>query len=341
MKKLYFIALFIFAGFSITTAQTLNQNNHAPAASDMYDMFQNDSTISPGPSGLAVTWNFTASSRTTVVVSNSCAVSTSTLYPAGSIARSTGTTNTSFYTSTATQLNFWGGNIKVATIAADYVFSPAAIHATYPMNYGTTSNNTFTGTVSSGTLSGTLSNGTSSVSADGYGTLQLPTRTFTNVLRVNTITKFNFSISIATGTVTQTSYEYFSTLTKYPLFTISKVALDLAFPLAAQSNTTNLVFVNRDYQYVGIAENSSEVSELNLFPNPASNNFNLIFVNENADQVSVEITNALGQKVKKVSLENTKGVVNHNVDITNIEAGVYFVKVNVGPRSSVKKLTIQ
>ena len=53
------------------------------------------------------------------------------------------------------------------------------------------------------------------------------------------------------------------------------------------------------------------------------------------------MANTLGQTIKKENLGSSKGLVNQSIDITNIEAGVYFVKVNVGYKSSVKKITIQ
>jgi hypothetical protein len=355
MKKLYFIALSFFAGLTLTNAQVvLTQTNHAPTAGDMYEMYQIDSTgISPGASGTSAVWNFTATpTRTTIMVTNSCSASTNTMYPVGSVARATGTSSANYYTSTGTALNFWGGHVQVSVVNADYVFNTPATHAVYAMIYNTSAISSFTGAITSGTNNGTISNGTSTVIADGQGTLNLPNRSFANVLRVNTYTGFDFNLPLsfpfppATGDIKQQTWDYYTSLTEFPSSKINPLYSIIASTITVTSptnivQTSTVVMLNRDYEYVGITENSSEVTELNLFPNPANSHFNLIFVNEKAEQVSVEITNALGQNVKKVSLENTKGVVNHNVDITNIEAGVYFVKVNVGSRSSIKKLTIQ
>jgi hypothetical protein len=350
MKKLYFLVLSFFAGLTLTNAQILTQSNHAPTSGDMYDMLQLDSTsITPGPSGSSVTWNFTAPTRTNIILaSTTCttgsSISSGSLYPVGSVAKTTGTATTNFYTSTGTQLNFWGGNIKIATISANYYFNTPAIHASYPMSYNTTTTSVFTGSAVSTLGSGGITGGTSTVIVDGLGTLNLPSRSVANVLRVKTTTSFNFAVSIVTGNVVQESYDYYTNLTNFPSTKVSPlysiVTSTIASSIAA-TQTSTLVFINKDYQYVGLSENSNEVAELNLFPNPATNNFNLVFVNENAQQVTVEITNALGQLVRKENLANTKGLVNQSVNIAGIEAGVYFVKVNVGAKSSVKKLTIQ
>lgn len=352
MKKLYFIALSFFAGFTITNAQILTQANHAPAVGDMYEMYQIDSTgVAPGASGASAIWNFTATpTRTTILVTNSCSASTNTMYPVGAVARTTGTAAANYYTSSGTALNFWGGHVEVSFVNADYVFSTPATHAAYSMIYNTSAISSFTGSITSGTNNGTISNGTSTVVADGQGTLNLPNRSFANALRVKTYTGFDFSLPLgfftAVGDVKQQTWDYYTSLTEFPSSKVNPLYTILASTITVTSptnivQTSTLVMLNRDYEYVGITENSSEVAELNLFPNPASNNFNLVFVNEKSEQVSVEITNALGQLVKKENLANTKGLVNQNVNIVGMEAGVYFVKVNVGARSSIKKLTIQ
>jgi len=353
MKKLYFIALSFFAGLTITNGQVvLTQSNHAPAAGDSYVMYQIDSTgITPGASGSSAVWNFTATpSRTTIALTNSCSPSTNTMYPAGSVARTTGTSSANYYTSTSSQLNFWGGHIQVSIVNADYVFSTPAIQASYPMVYSTSVTSTFTGNITSGSNNGTLSNGTCTTVVDGQGMLNLPMRSLNSVIRVNTYTGFDFSIMItpftAVGNVKQQTWDYYSPLKDFPstklnpMFTIQASTITVTSPTNIVQTST-IVLLNKDYQFVGITENSKEVVELNMFPNPASGNFNLVFVNENASDVTVEITNAIGQVVKKETKPSEKGVVNHSFDITDIKAGVYFVKINVGNKSSIRKLTIQ
>jgi hypothetical protein len=349
MKKFYLTLLSFFSGALFINAQVLTQSNHAPVAGDVYYMWQQDSTsVSPGAAGPSVTWNFTSSTRTTIVVSNSCSASTSTLYPVGAVARATGTSAANYYTSNSSQLNFWGGRFTALSQNIDYAFSPGAIHASYPMVYGTTATSTFVGSVSSGTTTGTISNGTSTVVVDGQGNLNLPTRSFAGAIRVNIYTGFNFSIPsfFAAGNVKQQSWDYYSSLTNWPstkanpLFSIVSSTITVTAPVSTVI-TSSAVYLNKDYQYVGITENTSEVAELNIFPNPAINNVSLVFVNPNAENVSVEITNSLGQLVRKETIANTKGLVNQNMDITGIGAGIYSVKVNVGSKSSVRKLTIQ
>ena len=267
MKKLYFIAISLLTCIGMTNAQVvLTQGNHAPMAGDTYDVYQIDSTsVTPGASGTSAVWDFTATpTRTTILVTNSCAASTNTMYPSTAVARTSGTAAANYYTSSTNQLNFWGGHIKISVVNADYVFSTPAIHASYSMVYSNSVTSTFTGAISSGTNNGTISNGTSTVIADGQGTLNLPLRSFAGALRMNTYTGFDFSVPFGFGTamgnVKQQTYDYYSNLSNFPstklnpLFSIVSNTVTLTAPISTVQ-TAVLVLLNKDYQYVGITEN--------------------------------------------------------------------------------------
>ena len=65
------------------------------------------------------------------------------------------------------------------------------------------------------------------------------------------------------------------------------------------------------------------------------------FTNANTENASYEISNALGQLVRKENMGNDKGIVKQNINIESLETGIYFVKVVVGNSSSTKKITVQ
>lgn len=355
MKKLYFYVLTFFAALTTINAQVvLTESNHAPSVGDSYEMYQVDSSlVSPGASGTSAVWTFTTAeyTRTNVLISNTyttpSSVSSGSLYPSATVVGTAGNVKR-FYSSSPSQLSFWGGNFTASSFNVDYYFSTAANHAPYTFVYGQSATSSFTGNAKVGAVTANLTNGTSTVSADGQGTLNLPNRSFSNVLRVKTYTGFDFSVPFPpiSGSAKTEQYDYYTSLTELPstksvpLFSI--VNLTVVITTTSTTTQTSVVtYLNRDYQYVGIKDNVSEISELNIFPNPADNNFNLIFMNENASEVTVELFNTLGQKVQKETYTGTKGLSTQNVDVTKLESGVYFVKVNVGSKSSVKKLTIQ
>jgi len=344
MKKIYFSFILFFAGLTVNQAQTLTQANNAPAIGDTYRTTDVSTVgVTPGAAGPAVTWDMSAISiGTNITVYTVVAVpsSSASSYPSASLAVQTGTTsNYQFYTPSATDLKFWGGSVTVSTVnvVMTYTGSSAAETTTYSMSYNNSITNPVSGTLSAFSQSGSFS-GTCSAIADGFGTLALPTRTFTGVLRKKMTQNLSFTAGFITGTINQETYEYFApSLIKPSLFTITSSTVVTGLGTSSQM----LVTVNSDYLYAGINESLNEVVNLNVYPNPAKNNFSISLNNEKAEPVSYELINAIGQSVKKENLGNQQGKTIYNINVSEIPAGVYFVKVSEGNKVSTKKITIQ
>jgi len=101
-------------------------------------------------------------------------------------------------------------------------------------------------------------------------------------------------------------------------------------------------FDNADFP-LGIEENSAlKTNSFEVYPNPANNNVYVNFdLKSNAD-VNITITNMVGQTVMNVTnLNNVNGSQNISVDVRNLNAGVYFVNLNVNNDVKVQKLVIQ
>jgi hypothetical protein len=344
MKKIYASFILLIAGLSLSHAQSLTQSNNAPAIGDTYRTTDVSTVgITPGTAGPAETWNMSAASiGTNITVYSVVAVPSSSAanYPSASLAIQTGTSSTyNFYTPSSTDLKYWGGSITVGTVNVlmTYTGTSAAVVTTYSMGYNATNSNPVSGTLSAFSQSGTFS-GTCNVVADGFGTLALPSRTFTSVLRKKTNQDLSFTAGFISGSIKQESYEYFaSALAKSPLFTIAASTVVTTFTTITQT----VVTVNTDYQTVGINEIANNEVEFAVYPNPSKNYFNLSYTNENSAPVSYEIINATGQIIKKNDLGNDKGAVRQTISVADLQSGIYFVKVHIGNKTSVKKLTIQ
>jgi hypothetical protein len=83
-------------------------------------------------------------------------------------------------------------------------------------------------------------------------------------------------------------------------------------------------------------ENSSEIS---IYPNPSSGNFNLNISNVNTASVDVEITDVSGKVILSNAYNTNNGSVNESINIANVDDGVYIVRVN-GGQSIVKRIVI-
>jgi len=343
MKKIYSIVAAVICVSSLN-AQTLTQANHAPIVGDMFQTVScNTTAISPGGNGAGQTWNFsTLSVLTTTTTNNGVTVASTgsaSTYPSASVAINSGTIGNSFYSSTASRLLYWGGNITVGGQNITMAYTSPAPYAAYPMTLGTTTSSNVVGTNTS--IAGTGSFvGTSSVTGAGTGTLMLPSGyNFNNVLKVTTSQLLSFTLSIGTGTFTQNKYDYYSALSKYPLLSISNTTLSTTL---AGTTTETVVTINNNYKTVGINEAANQtLSNVSVYPNPAKDNININFVNENAENTSYEIVNVLGQTVRSQNIPVVKGETLYNANLSGIENGIYFVKLNVGNKTSVTKITVQ
>jgi hypothetical protein len=85
----------------------------------------------------------------------------------------------------------------------------------------------------------------------------------------------------------------------------------------------------------------TEASESFVYPNPTDNQFNVRLNLANNNGISVEVYNAIGQKVVETKVNGQIGENNVPMNMNNAKAGVYFVKIKVGNTESTKKLVVQ
>jgi hypothetical protein len=90
-----------------------------------------------------------------------------------------------------------------------------------------------------------------------------------------------------------------------------------------------------------INDNVSAVSTVSVYPNPASEFATLSYDLTSASVVSVDVFNALGQKVNNISLGNqTPGAYKQQLETSKLVKGIYFVRLNVNGTSTTTKLNI-
>ena len=82
----------------------------------------------------------------------------------------------------------------------------------------------------------------------------------------------------------------------------------------------------------------SSAYELTLSPNPTSGNVDLNFKTAEAADLNVVINNVLGQTVSKELIKNLNGSIRHTFDLSNQNAGIYFVTISYGSNTIVRKI---
>jgi hypothetical protein len=79
---------------------------------------------------------------------------------------------------------------------------------------------------------------------------------------------------------------------------------------------------------------------MKVFPNPSSGIFQLsCFLNETCD-LTMNITDAKGQRVHSEYFSSCKGNFSKNIDLGKNAKGIYFVELVVGSKRLIKKLVV-
>lgn len=302
MKKNLLLSSIIIGG-AMNAQITLTQANHAPANADTYTMTTSGTTtVSPGASGTGAMWNLsTINIGTTPVAYNASTYSSASFSPAN-IMLSYGA-ESSYYLSSPSDLKYFGGNLTLSGIPVTLTYTTPAIYAVYPMSMSTTSSSAIGGSISGGS-SGTFT-GSSTAIANGTGTLMLPGKTYTNVLRVLATQTINFAIPsffISNGVLNQDTYNYYIPGRKSPILTIVTSTV-VAPPVASAPTSQTITTVASDYLLtVGISENNQTITDLQVFPNPSNNFINLTTQNNTAS--SVIVYDLTGKKLESHTFEN-------------------------------------
>jgi hypothetical protein len=91
---------------------------------------------------------------------------------------------------------------------------------------------------------------------------------------------------------------------------------------------------------IGNADNKLEMDNMKMYPNPNDGKFNLNFNLKNKADAEVTVYDTQGKQVYSEKLPNFSGDYNKAIDISSNTKGVYFVKIQQGKHSQVKKIIL-
>ncbi|MDP3555990.1 MAG: T9SS type A sorting domain-containing protein [Bacteroidota bacterium] len=114
------------------------------------------------------------------------------------------------------------------------------------------------------------------------------------------------------------------------------------------SEFTNLDFVvdsakiNPIYNFVGINKIFLDKNKISLYPNPTNGIINLEFELNQAANITIEICDILGKKIKTIlpSFYQQETDVSIKTDLGELESGVYFIKIRINTSEITTKLII-
>lgn len=186
-------------------------------------------------------------------------------------------------------------------------------------------------------ISGSPTLGQVTVTADGTGTLNLGTSSFTDIIRIELVEILDAEINVLgtdyPGTVTRTVYSYYDlTNQNEPVMLHATIAVSV--PVAGLNLSYTAVYSSVDLPELGAGLNNQDFSMLEIYPNPASDFVN-ITIPDNTNELT--IINTVGQTVYTINNPNTL----ETISLKELKTGVYFVQIEKDGAIKTKKLVIK
>ncbi|MEO0038590.1 MAG: hypothetical protein RIQ59_1801 [Bacteroidota bacterium] len=81
-------------------------------------------------------------------------------------------------------------------------------------------------------------------------------------------------------------------------------------------------------------------TNFSIYPNPSRGNFNVKFDSNSSNEISIVVNDIRGRSIFEKQYSNT-GLIDQNVQLSNVESGVYLVTVKDGTQKIVKRIVIE
>ena len=88
-------------------------------------------------------------------------------------------------------------------------------------------------------------------------------------------------------------------------------------------------------------EESSVVNDLDIYPNPSRDVFNISFKTVNKQDITLRIRNIVGEEIYTEELNQFNGTYTKAISLENYPKAVYFLEINTTEGTINKKLILQ
>jgi hypothetical protein len=316
MKKIFLIGvalgLSFFAGIK-AQSPVLTAANSNPQIGESFSGIGINYTT-PGSGGANHTWDFSGltigATQNFSIINSSSGASASSFPNAGLATYNPSTLSYNYLSVTSNDISIEGYVYGPPSNLILPYSNPQKI-LSYPFSMGSSFADNYTGTYVSGG-STIIRKGKNTVTADGYGTLILPSGTVTNVLRVAVIDDYGdtTSLGVPFSQFTLTTYNWYIPGTHYQILSLTSLNSNGGSPLAQFG-----IYI--DPSTVGIAMNKSGSENISLYPNPADN-FLQLGNNEIIEKTEVFSTEGA---LKRTTLNGNE------LDISALKPGMYLINV--------------
>lgn len=326
MKKYLLNILFIAIAITTFAQPTLTQSGCSPIIGDFFPV-NTGNYVSPGSAGANQNWNLTSITPTSVTNYTAVTVASTpngASFPNANICLFGGPSSYLYFNSTSSTYEFYGLNQNPSV----HIYSDPEDQLHFPFNYTDTYSDNLAAISNSSTPNFTRT-GVVNVTYDGYGTLTLPNGVFSNVARVHRLRTFTDNFASSAITFTYNVYDWYMIGTHHPVATVFTASNSLGGNASYGYYLNNLT--------TDIGQNSFIENELNISPNPASE---VLFIELTGNESDVEMYDVAGKIVRSNKIEGY-GSDKITLNVSDLENGVYFIKISSGSGAKNKKVIIQ
>ncbi|MEE4258064.1 MAG: T9SS type A sorting domain-containing protein [Bacteroidales bacterium] len=328
MKKFYLSVCLVLCSIVLFAQPTLDYPQNAPEIGDIMEIqFVSPEGLSSGAAGPDATWDFSSLTNVwdpgQITVISPASAPSGNDFPDANIVLNMNDTIYTYAKTDETGFYYLGSQITTAQIPVLFIYSNIRTYLQFPFTYGDSFTDDYTG-VSTAMMTEIRLTATSSVAADAYGTLILPTGTYSDVLRTLTIDNeidsiFVNDIFVSTIVTNRTQYHWFAPNSKGPLF-----SMEISDCTGVCDTTCYYTMLEAGFQ-----ESPKEtLTELSTYPNPADDHITVSFRKMQHNTVTISVVNQIGQVVIERGLPESKfGSVKERFDISSLPSGIYFANV--------------
>ena len=331
MKKIYLftIILTLFALEGVAQP-VITYSGNAPQIGDhIYASgVPYGSSFDPGPAGGNQSWDF--SNAEPLISVESVAVDPASTpnaadFPEATIAFHDPNTSDNDYSYSQITSSAWIHLGSIDAFGNSSPYTDPRIEMQYPFSYY----DTYTDTYSFASISSVMiihESGTITATADAWGNVKTPAGTYNSTLRIKKVMVYTDSVWNTEGDLMNvttdffTSYEWYTATSHFFVLSIG-VDSDGTSSIAWSSSTTGI-------------EDNSLLSKITLFPNPADDIINVKIAGNITTKLTIDLINLPGQEL--IQLYET-GNRQFSANISELPAGVYFLKIKTGSGNSITK----
>jgi hypothetical protein len=96
-----------------------------------------------------------------------------------------------------------------------------------------------------------------------------------------------------------------------------------------------------EYTLGGARLENSTVANLDVYPNPSRDIFNVTFTSEETQNVMITVVNMLGEEVFVEEFTNVKGSFSQQIDMATQSKGIYSLKISNSALSIYRRIALQ